>query len=193
MKALRLALKKLTALRNLPVGWNYGDGRPITAKAFRMSAVGLAYLDSVNAARIDVLPSDDGGATILAENNGSLAEIVVTASGLFDLFIENAEATVTECEGLDFGAMIGALEDAGWRSLKSYGSQTHVFTVESTGDSRAPLLETRGRGHLSFVQRASRPLVKRSAATLKNITKASEEYPQYSGGSLQEPLLVAYG
>lgn len=160
MKALRVALKKLAALRSLPAGWNYGDGRPITAKAFRLSALTLAYLNSVNALRIDVLPTDDGGATILAENNGAVAEIIILPSGFFDLFIENADGPAAECEGLDFGAMISALEDAGWQSLKSSGSQTHFFTVESTGGSQARLLETKGRGHLSFVQRASLPRAK---------------------------------
>ena len=192
MDELRHALAKLKRLTALPSGWNYGSGGAPSARAVGVSAVVLQYLSALNSDNFDVLPTDSDGVTILASYQSSLAEILVRSDGLFDLFLEVGNDDL-EYPNLDFGDLTRRLEDAGWRSMKSFGSRTHVFTVQSTDGSLAPLLRSVVTARRSFVQHASRKTGWRSVNTSADTILDSEVSPQSSAEFLPKTLATTHG
>jgi len=191
MVNLTEATRLLEKLRSLPIGWNYGTGGPLAGGAFVIAALTLQYLDSMSANRLDVLPSSDAGATLLARYGDSLAEIIVHKDGLIDLFLE-ADVDV-EFEGLDFGGLVSALEGAGWKSPKSFGSQTHLFTVMSTSGSLAKHSQKMGRVHQWSPRNARSQQPVHFVRISKNTTAELEESRPFSYASPQKILETAQG
>lgn len=191
MVSLIEAADKLRKLGALPVGWNYGMGGPLSGDAHILALVTLRFLDSISASKIDVLPSSDGGATLLACFGSDFAEITIKKDGVFDLFLEGSNEL--ELEGADFGGLLGALEGAGWKSPKSSGSQTHFFTVKSTNASPAKRSRKMARvRQLSPLDVHWQPQA-RCVTILKNTTEELEESPRFSYESQQKKLIMAHG
>ena len=192
MDDLRNALMKLKNLSALPRGWNYGTGCAPSSRTIRLTAVTLQYLGSLDSENFDVLPTDQDGVTILASHGEMLAEILINASGVIDLFLE-IDNNDLEYSNLNFSELTRTLEDAGWQSTKSFGSRTHVFTVQSTEDSPVPLLRIAAAAHRSFAQRVSRKKEVLSANTSADITPALAENPRSSAEFLPQTLATTHG
>jgi hypothetical protein len=187
------ALTKLKMLASLPKGWNYGSGVPLTPNAYKYGVLALHYLSSVGAGRLDVLPTECGGATILASKESDTAEIIVGGDGQFDLFLDRPHAPDMALEGINFGDVVSALEDAGWQSLKSSGSHIRVFTVESTEDSPVRHFETKALARQSLTRRALWNRVGQFVTISTDTTKDWEEPHQFFGGCKSRPLVLAHG
>lgn len=184
------ALSKLAALSTLKAGWNYGSGLPLRSEPLRLGTFVIAHLQNIGASRFDVLPSSDGGATILASMHSSLAEIVVMGDGSMNLFLETGDDEV-DYEGLQFGELIGILEKHGWRSPTSYVSHTHSFIVENTSVSPAKPFRLTGLGHrlstLPVLRRQASPFVIISESIIPEL----EENPQFSSDSPSQTCQMA--
>src|SRR5699024_6237495 len=68
MSDLSTALKKLRKLMTLPDGWNYGEGGKPSRRALMSAALALQHLDALDAQRVDILPADNFGVTIMASH-----------------------------------------------------------------------------------------------------------------------------
>ena len=175
------AITKLSALRNLKPGWNYGEGLSLSSDAFRLAVFILSHLQTIGASRFDILPTSDGGTTILASMNDSMAEIVILGEGSINLFLEDGDQEI-DYESLQFGELIAIMEKQGWQSPTSSGSHTHSFTVGSMGASPVRLFRLTGQAHRSSTLPALQPADSVFVITSKSTTPESAESPQFLSG-----------
>ncbi|MBK7161893.1 MAG: hypothetical protein IPH79_05040 [Sphingomonadales bacterium] len=175
------AITKLSALRNLKPGWNYGEGLSLSSDAFRLAVFILSHLQTIGASRFDILPTSDGGTTILASMNDSMAEIVILGEGSINLFLEDGDQEI-DYESLQFGELIAIMEKQGWQSPTSSGSHTHSFTVGSMGASPVRRFRLTGQAHRSSTLPALQPADSVFVITSKSTTPESAESPQFLSG-----------
>jgi len=187
------SFKKLMELSRLPKGWNYGSGEAPSTRVVRLAAISLQHLFTIGASKIDVLPSADGGITVMASYGDMFAEICVCESGKFELVIEQGEAEIVDKSELDFGELVNALENAGWQSPKSSGSHTHVFSVESMDASQAPRFGFTATAHPLSVRPALVRRARLCAPILPSTTVASEASHQFSSVTKPPSLVLAHG
>ncbi|WP_141521474.1 hypothetical protein [Novosphingobium sp. PC22D] len=129
------ATERLTSLKRLPKGWDYGRGGPISAKAYSSGLMLLQMLAKLGATAFDVVPGDDDGATIVAYHNGKSAEIHCLSNKKYDLLheLENGEEELKEA--LSIAGLVFALESYGWRSPRFYASCTLNAMFQESDDS----------------------------------------------------------
>lgn len=175
------AITKLSALRNLKPGWNYGEGLSLSSDAFRLAVFILSHLQTIGASRFDILPTSDGGTTILASMNNSMAEIVILGEGSINLFLEDGDQEI-DYESLQFGELIAIMEKQGWQSPTSSGSHTHSFTVGSMGASPVRRFRLTGQAHRSSTLPALQPADSVFVITSKSTTPELAESPQFLSG-----------
>lgn len=71
---------KLKAMANLPHGWSYGEGEPVTAAAIAVGKSYIAMASQLNL-KADVFPNSDGGCTVTYYNGDELVEVSISPDG----------------------------------------------------------------------------------------------------------------
>lgn len=139
MANLTEATARLGALLRLPVGWDYGDGVPLSRAAYNHACQALSIIKSLGATDFEVVPGSDDGAVIVGYRGQKSAEIHCTAAGRFDLHHEDGDSSET-LENLPLDGLICALEGYGWQSPRFYASCTRsVSYPENVAMPLSPL------------------------------------------------------
>jgi hypothetical protein len=188
------SLKKIEALRNLPVGWDYGRDGPPSDKAVKNAYALLTSLHFLNTDSFEVLPGRGHGIALVAIKGNYAAEIHINADGTYNLVHEQSGTEIADEQNIGLNHLICILETQGWHSARLFVSCIQGDTAKVWGATPANL-SPQGLTVVSqlFVGTASKERALKFAPTSKNTTTAGyQEHRQSSGEYRAVPFRQAY-
>ena len=180
------ATKRLSALRQLPKGWDYGRGGPISQRAYRNGAMLIMLLAKLGASEFDIVPGDEDGAVIVAYRDNKSAEIHCLSDGRYDLLHEVDGGNEEFVPGLSIAALVFALEGFGWQSPRFYVSCIRNAMFRESDDTARSLFGTpRVVGFPSLVPIASQQMIANPASTFADSTTKTPAVTHQSSGEFR--------
>ncbi|WP_157081242.1 hypothetical protein [Novosphingobium naphthalenivorans] len=157
------AIEALTNLRELPIGWDYGNGGPISRSTYSSARLLITILRGLGSDDFDVVPGNGDAAVIIAYQGNKSAEISCLSDGTYELLHEEGEQDGIVEASLSLENLICSLEGKGWRSPKFYASCTRSAMLRGSDDIVVTLSRIPRTGAASqwYVRPAS-PLVTRT-------------------------------
>lgn len=184
MVSLTDAKARLTSLRRLPVGWDYGHGGPISGRAYAYARVLIDMIAGLGADDFDVLPGAGDGAVIVGYRGNKSAEISCSADGTYELLHEVDDADEQLHTDLSLEGLLCRLGEYGWKSPKFYASCTQNAMFQGSDDtvvmlSRIPAMAVACRWS---AQPALKPAGRIRVTTSRNSMKSGSVETRQSSG-----------
>lgn len=187
------APRRLSELRKLPIGWDYGQGGPISSRAFNSGRILVQLLARLGSEAFDVVPGDGDGVVIVAYNGGKSAEIHCLTNGRYDLLHEvNDEENLCK-ENLSIAGLLFLLESLGWQSRRFYASCTRSAMFRVSDDSPQWLSGTPLLAACQSLAQTVLPTAKPApvSTSVSSTKKVSAVNRQSSGEYLSLPFQMA--
>lgn len=174
---------KITSFLTLPVGWNYGYGKPVTRILAKEVLSFHVLLESFGIEETDAFPGEDGEILLRAYTNEYCASFMFNPDGTVDISFEDRDIEIYSKENASRAEMLSlALKVAAKCGI--FASQTLSISTGGKVDLwNSPLRNTRQMTQLQ----SSRKIVlsenqEEFAITSKNITPpTSQEALRFSG------------
>lgn len=195
MKNLIEATAALAALRNLPVGWDYGRGGPISKSAFINGMILLKSFANLGANKFDIVPGGDDGAVVVAYFMDKSAEAHCQSNGSYDLIHEVSDGEEEIHDNLSLAELVYLLERYGWQSPRFFASCTRNVMFRESDDMPVSHLKIpQAVGCQSYARTVSTQRVVNRANTSKSFTTQKFAENRQSSGeyrSLPFPMAIA--
>lgn len=160
------SFEKLVSFSELPHGWHYGSGEPISANVIEASKQVILDLAMKGFTHTDVFPGEYGDVLVTAYHDAHYLGIVVGADGLYAFNHEIDDQAVLYLEGLDLGALRQQLGNVAGGIWPTSG----LFTQKSMTTSKGASMIWRLKGPVAGVCRSSKWSVQRQQAALSATT-----------------------
>ena len=181
------AVARLNEFERLPIGWEFGSGTPISARA-RYSAVVLSrILDGMNIDGFNLMPGHDGSVMLVSYRANESCEIECIDDDTYNLFFESPKVVdFDEIRGVSLDQLIVELGVLNWHSPRLFASCTQSVMTRTSDASIPQHLGTRTKVvSPSFAVHVSTKDHVQSVSTSENSTITRSQDARRSSGDFQ--------
>lgn len=129
------AIKKLNTFRDLPAGWHYGSGGPISDEVLLRAGELVRILGWLGFTRSDAFANEDGDVLVTAYHRQHYISIGVALAGTYTLNHEIDGVESFYGEGMNIGDLVKELSKVSKAIWNTSGSSTHQSSTTTPENS----------------------------------------------------------
>lgn len=186
--------KKIRSFGALPIGWHYGQGRPLSVDVINKALAIDGYYRQLGFTTTDAFPGADGELMITAYRGPNCIETIISTDLHYSVTHERDNTEISAAQGVSEIISKRTIKQIGaeiWRSLGLLGLSTESTTTKRGRGLQGSRSRTQKvAGFLSFSESVWMPQRNPFANTSGTITlNESLANPQFTGSSRNQYFL----
>ena len=180
-------IELLESFRELPLGWNFGSGKPAATVAFERSKAALNFAYTLGLNEMEAFPGNDGEIQLNVYKDDANLELMFEVDGTIGVTFEQGETYICLRQDSSLNEVFNYLQELQYNKCRSSVSLiSRNTTALSMAGLKAPRSNHRAMevAYQSLRRNVEKSIAEQYAPILRNITRTSPERQSSFGRSL---------